>query len=73
MENDGEYWTLRKNITLGIDWIAIAQPVNITKRTSDFTQNSNDASANQSIDDTMMILSYVPRFALLSAHLGMVF
>jgi len=69
----GNSWTFRKNITLGIDWIAIAQPVYITKRTSDFTQNSNDASANQSIDDTMKIISYLPRFALLSAHLGMVF
>jgi hypothetical protein len=69
----GNSWTFRKNITLGIDWIAIAQPIYITKRTSDFRQTSGDASANQSIDDTMKIISYLPRFALLSAHLGMVF
>jgi len=69
----GHSWVFRENVVLGIDWISWAQPLKLTRRSSDFIRASTDETTKAYVADTLKIISYIPRFSILSVHLGMLF
>lgn len=69
----GNTWTFRKNITVGVDWLAVAQPFYTLKRSSDYLKYATDEQSRRSVEETLKILSYVPRFAMVNFHVGMLF
>lgn len=69
----GSSWVFKHDITLGVDWITWAQPLFITKKSSDYLKYSTNEDNKKTVEDTMSVVSYLPRFALLSVHVGMLF
>lgn len=69
----GNIWTFRKNITVGIDWLSIAQPIYSLKRSSDYLKYATDAEDKRSVEESMKVISYLPRFAAVNFHVGMLF
>lgn len=69
----GNNWVFRKNITLGVDWFSWAQPLVITKKSSEYLKYASNSSDKAFTENTMKIVGYLPRFALLNIHLGMLF
>ena len=69
----GNTWVINKNITLGIDWLTIAQPLVVTKKNSDYVNYTSNKNDKKNVEDTMKIVSYLPRFAAASVHVGVLF
>lgn len=69
----GTTWVFKQKFTLGIDWISWAQPLFITKRSSDYLNYSNNQSGKDNVSATIRFVSYLPRFSVLGVHLGMLF
>ncbi|WP_413289395.1 hypothetical protein [Bdellovibrio sp. HCB337] len=69
----GNTWVFRKDITVGVDWLAWAQPLYTLKRSSDYLNYETDEQSRRSVEDTLKIMSYVPRFAMVNVHVGMLF
>lgn len=69
----GHSWVFREKLVLGIDWLSWAQPLKLTRRSSDFIRSSTDESTKAYVADTLKIISYIPRFSILSVHLGVLF
>lgn len=69
----GNMWVLKYDIMLGIDWISWAQPLVISKRRSDFLDYTTNENDKRNVEDTIKVISYLPRFSLLNVHVGMLF
>lgn len=69
----GNTWILKKNVMIGVDWLSWSQPFIVTKRSSDFIKSSDSTSTNEYVENTMRIVSYLPRLAILHLYLGMIF
>lgn len=66
-------WTLKKNMTIGVDWVSWSQPVFQVYKYEKFTQNSNNAEDRDDIKKALNIASYVPRLTFLKVQFGMSF
>lgn len=69
----GNMWVLKYDIVLGIDWISWAQPLVITKRSSDYLDYTTNENDKRNVEDTIKTVSYLPRFSVLNVHVGMLF
>ena len=69
----GNRWTIQKNITIGVDWLSLSQPVLLTGKKSgilNYIDNDND---RKNVNTVIRIASYFPRFAATKFQLGVMF
>lgn len=69
----GNTWTFRKNITVGIDWFSIAQPLLVTKKEAPYLDYATDPSDKDDVDTAVNIISYLPRISIIQLHIGYMF
>lgn len=69
----GNRWTLSKNVTFGIDWISLAQPVSLINQDSAFLDYANNQQDKDDVDQATNLISYFPRFSFLKIQLGILF
>ncbi len=66
----GNRWSFANNITFGIDWISLSQPILVTGKNSKFLDLTSNQADKDSVDAALKIISYFPRFAFLKLQLG---
>ncbi len=69
----GNRWTIQKNITVGVDWLTLSQPIILTGKKSgilDYINNDND---RKNVSGAIRIASYFPRLAAIKFQLGIMF
>lgn len=66
-------WTIKKNITIGVDWVSWSQPLFQVYKYEKFTEQSNDQGDKKDIERAMDIASYLPRLTFLKVQFGMSF
>ncbi|WP_373999101.1 hypothetical protein [Bdellovibrio bacteriovorus] len=69
----GNRWTIKKNFTIGVDWLSWAQPVHVSKRDDDYINYATNNEYKDEVDTTLNIASYFPRFTLCKIQLGWMF
>lgn len=69
----GNTWVIQRDITIGVDWLTWAQPLFVTKRSSDYVNYTTSENDKKNVEDTMKVVSYLPRFAAVNIHVGMLF
>ncbi|NUN05402.1 MAG: hypothetical protein HUU57_06550, partial [Bdellovibrio sp.] len=69
----GNRWTIREDITIGVDWISWSQPVFASERQDDFVNYSTNPEYKDDVDTALKVLSYLPRLAILKLQFGMMF
>lgn len=69
----GNRWSFNKNITVGIDWISWAQPIFVTKKSSEYLKYANNQEDKDDVDTAMKIISYFPRLAFMKIQFGILF
>lgn len=69
----GNRWTIREDITLGVDWISWAQPLFVSEKNDDFVNHSTSPEYKDDVDTALKILSYLPRLSVLKLQFGMMF
>lgn len=66
----GNRWSFANNITFGIDWISLSQPLFVTRKNSEFLNLTSSQADKDSVDTALKIISYFPRLAFLKLQLG---
>lgn len=69
----GNTWTINNKYTIGVDWLTLAQPLVITKKSFDYVNYATNENDKKNVEDTMTVISYLPRLAAVSVHFGMLF
>lgn len=69
----GNRWSFNHNVTFGVDWISLAQPVFVTNKKSAFLDHASNQQDKDDVDKTMNLISYFPRLAFLKLQLGILF
>lgn len=69
----GNRWTIQKNITIGVDWLSLSQPIVLTGKKSGILKYINNDSDRENVSDAIRIVSYFPRFAAIKLQLGIMF
>lgn len=69
----GNRWAINKSWTFGIDWIEWSQPVVVTSKKTSYLDYATNQEDRDSLDKTIQIISYFPRFTIFKFQLGMQF
>lgn len=69
----GNRWTIKKNITFGVDWVSWSQPVYLSKKDDDYLNYSTSEDYKDDVDTALKIASYLPRITVLKLQFGMMF
>lgn len=69
----GNRWSFEKNMTFGVDWISLAQPLYTLKKSSAFLDYATNQGDRDSVDKAMSLISYFPRVALFKVQFGILF
>nr|WP_295901266.1 hypothetical protein [uncultured Bdellovibrio sp.] len=69
----GNRWTIKKNITFGVDWFSWAQPVILSKKDDDYVKYATNDDYKDDVDTALNIAAYLPRISLLKLQLGIMF
>lgn len=69
----GYRWRLKDRFVLGVDGAAWAQPFLNTKRSTPFLDAATNANDRDSVDATVKLIQYLPRFSLLKVSAGFEF
>lgn len=69
----GNRWTLSKNVTFGIDWISLAQPVSLINQDSTFLYYASNQQDKDDVNQATNLVSYFPRFSFLKIQIGILF
>lgn len=69
----GNRWAINKSWTFGIDWLEWSQPVFVTSKKTSYLDYATNQEDRDSVDKSIQIISYFPRFTILKFQLGMQF
>lgn len=69
----GNRWTLKKNITVGVDWLSLSQPVILTGKKSGILNYIDNENDRKNVSGAIKVASYFPRFAAIKFQLGIMF
>jgi hypothetical protein len=69
----GHRWVFDHNITLGIDWISLSQPVVRTRRNIPIMQYVRNSSDRSDLDTVIRFGEFFPRIVLLKLQAGFTF
>ncbi len=69
----GHRWTFNRDITFGVDWISLAQPLLITKNKSAFLEHSTNQKDKDDVENAMRVISYFPRLSFFKLQVGILF
>lgn len=69
----GNRWSFEKNITFGVDWISLAQPLYTLKKNSAFLDYSSNQQDKDDVSKAMDLISLFPRIVLFKVQLGILF
>lgn len=69
----GNRWTFGHDITLSVDWLAVAQPIYVTKKETKFLDYATDQKDRDNVSSAVSAISYMPRISFLKFQLGMLF
>jgi hypothetical protein len=69
----GHRWYLAKNFALGVDWISLAQPLVQLEEKSAILHSTTNAAARETIEDTLKVMRYLPRFVFFKVQLSFAF
>lgn len=69
----GNRWSFEKNMTFGVDWISLAQPLYILKKNSAFLDYATNQNDRDTVDKAMNMISFFPRIALFKIQFGVLF
>lgn len=69
----GHRWVFDHNITLGIDWISLSQPVIRTRRNIPIMQYVRNSSDRSDLDTVIRFGEFFPRIVLLKLQAGFTF
>lgn len=69
----GHRWVFDHNITLGIDWISLSQPVIRTRRNIPVMQYVRNSSDRHDLDTVIRFGEFFPRIVLLKLQAGFTF
>lgn len=69
----GHRWVFDHNITLGIDWISLSQPVFRTRRNIPIMQYVRNSSDRHDLDTVIRFGEFFPRIVLLKLQAGFTF
>ncbi len=69
----GNRWIFNKNISFGVDWISISQPMMVTDKKSYFLDYSSNQQDKDDVDKAMKVISYFPRVVVFKLQLGILF
>lgn len=69
----GNRWIIQKNVTIGIDWLSLSQPVILTGKKSGILNYINNANDRKNVEKVIRIGSYFPRLAAIKLQLGISF
>lgn len=69
----GNRWAINKSWTFGIDWLEWSQPVFVTNKKTSYLDYATNQEDRDSVDKSIQIISYFPRFTIFKFQLGMQF
>ena len=69
----GNRWIFNKNVSFGVDWISLSQPVMVTDKKSYFLDYASNQQDKDDVDKAMKVISYFPRIVLFKLQLGILF
>lgn len=69
----GHRWVFDHNITLGIDWISLSQPVMRTRRNIPIMQYVRNSGDRHDLDTVIRFGEFFPRIVLLKLQVGFTF
>ena len=69
----GNRWTFAKNLSFGVDWVSLSQPIFTLSRKSDFLQYASNQKDREDVDKVLRWVGNFPRLTLLKLQLGFTF
>lgn len=69
----GNRWLFKNGFTLGVDWIALNQPIYSLKSNARFLDSNASQSDKDAVDRGLSVLKYLPRVTFLKLGLGWTF
>ncbi len=69
----GNRWVFKHNITFGVDWFSMAQPIYLTKKEHAFLDQATNPEDRKDVDRLIRLVAWMPRLTLFKVQLGISF